>query len=426
MKICFPPAPNNGGASSPFFQNRRIGKLLTMQRIHRPRSPFPSRNGFIVSAGREGGQGVRFLTLLLLFSHSIAFAQSKQHEPAPSPINARAVKILSDMVETYKTLPVLKQQTEFYSAILPIDANSKQIPLPQNEEPDTPAMPQIGIVHSLKDAGEVKKPDARASRKLDRILRLAYKEPNRLWLEMQEKSEKTLMMAKSQWVSDGKHFWSYNSEKNIYSKEKAPGNIHDFTKLTHLSNGSLEMLMLMGVNPFAEIGENVDELRYDGSVTVRDVETDIILLRVTTGQQITEMRLYIGTEDHLLRRMVNESWPKPKPASLENPGGGVLLDELAPAKPIVPVQNNSALQPDDTEDFPSLPGLPVKTQVSYENIITLEPEFEKKAFSYIPPAGAFVMAPQNVKYKPRSIKQQIADINRSFKRSKNQVQVIRQ
>jgi hypothetical protein len=176
----------------------------------------------------------------------------------------KALELLQQMVEAYGQLPALDQQTEFFSAIIPLTAPPPSLP----NQPSGEAAPA---------AGKDEKPGE--DKKLNRTLRLRFARPNRLNMEQKETDLGTGKLILNQWLSDGKLFWTYIGEKNWYTKERAPGSAAGFARLQHLNSGSLELLMLMGINPFAEIKAKTDSVRWEGSETVRGVSTDVIVMR---------------------------------------------------------------------------------------------------------------------------------------------------
>ena len=177
-----------------------------------------------------------------------------------------------------------------------------------------------------------------------------------------------------------------------------------------MTSGSLEMLMLMGVNPFADVEAQTEGVRFAGRQTIRGVETDVVSMTADLGPQATETRLYIGAADHLLYRLVSETSQKAHPP--KRTGVGSPLDELAPEDP------GPAPDPSGQDGPPPLLGVLMKTRVTCDNKIESDPKFDFTSFAYQPPAGALYLTNPVEAKKPLTLKQRIAELNRSIKRQK--------
>jgi outer membrane lipoprotein-sorting protein len=323
--------------------------------------------------------------------------ESKAAEARANSYEPRAMRLLQQMADAYSHLTLLEQETEYTSALTPL--------VPVGPESQPPARK----TETESNSNAAEGPDA--EQKLDRRLRLSFAAPNRLRMEIEEKDENGKAQI-SQWVSDGKLFWTYSPEKNLYSKEKAPGKIQDFARLPHMSSGSLEMLMLMGINPFAQIEEQAGSVRYGGTDNVRGTAADVVIMNADAGPQITETRLYIGAEDHLLYRLVSETAQKIKPPD-KRQGVGSPLDELAAPTSPPPLPLNPG------EQAP-VPGIPMKSRVTVENHMRLAPIFDGKTFAYAPPEGALFLNTPDPHRKPPTLKQRLAELAKTYKRSKKQ------
>ncbi len=311
---------------------------------------------------------------------------------ADAAFDPRAVALLDRMSAAYSRLKALDQRTEFSAEIIPFDAPDSPFGIPQKP--------------TKKDTTKTKKkdapPDAADGAKADRAkeqaaagrkMRLRYAFPNRLRIETEEPGAAGDKPVRSVWDSDGKFFWTTIPEKNWYTKEKAPARLADFRKLERLNASSLETLMLLGVNPFANLREQCDALTWEGADMARDGAVDVVALRSDSRAAETVAKLYIGQADFLLRRVVIETTPAVGPAT---PGKiGDALDELAPEdpNPAPPLQNDGpADSPAALLDAP-LPAAPAgarptKTRITYENRITLNPIFNYDAFEFIIPPDA--------------------------------------
>ena len=66
-------------------------------------------------------------------------------------------------------------------------------------------------------------------------LHLAFRQSNHLLIETEQSDPVTNKPFDLRWVCDGQTFWSYTGDKKIYTREKAPGSIHDFARLKNLN-----------------------------------------------------------------------------------------------------------------------------------------------------------------------------------------------
>lgn len=326
-------------------------------------------------------------------------AQPDAKEARRNTYEPQALRLLEQMADAYTQLSSLRQETEFRSVIMPL------VPLPKDIAP--PAGPDAG-----DDSGPSKadgKSVLNSEHKLDRKIRLSYAAPNRLRLEVEDTDENGKLQV-SQWVCDGKSFWTFNPEKNLFSREQAPKRIRDFAKLAHMTSGSLEVLMLMGVNPFVQVREQTEGVHLVGRETVLGVMTDVVAMSADLGLQATETRLYIGADDHLLYRLVSETSQKPQ--APRRSGVGSPLDELAPPE--------HAFDPGPQEPAaaPALLGVLMKTRVTCDNKIDLDPAFGAGAFSYQPPADAFYLTNPDPHKPPMTMKQRIAELNKNARHQK--------
>ena len=263
---------------------------------------------------------------------------------ADEAFDPRALALLERMTAAYSRLKALDQRTEFFAELIPFDAPDSPFGIPQRptEKPKT----------KTDAAGDAKPNETKKATKkaetMGRRLRLRYAFPNRLRLEMDAAEPGGDKPTRYLWDSDGKFFWTTIPEKNWYTREKAPARLADFRRLERLDASSLEMLMLLGLNPFAHVREQCDRLTWEGAATARETAVDVVALRSDARTSETVAKLYIGHEDLLLRRVVIETTPAVGPTT---PGKiGDALDDLAPDDP------NPAplLQPDEPGDAPPL------------------------------------------------------------------------
>jgi hypothetical protein len=381
---------------------------------------------------------------------------SEQASASRTAFDPHALQLLQQMAATYARLPGLDQRTEFYSASVPVKqpatavalaaepdrTDSKSLSQPAGNGVDT----STGVRASLRsgvstpegdaDKGSTAPADAGdpPGEKLKRSLRLLAVQPNLLRLELREYDQDVGHERLSEWVSDGKTFWTYTEENHHYTKETAPVRLHDFAKLNHLNTGSLELLMLLGVDPFAEVRDQVERVTYLGQATVRGVATEVVMLRAVQPMAITEARLYIGKENHLLYRLVAESTPVLKVITPGKVGDELdaLVDGRGPTPP--PTANTTAPQfatseTDVPDPEPAVPAGPMKAVMAYENIISPLARTNYTNFNFVIPDGALLFEPLRLQtgvYKQP--KQNVMDLFRVAgvkKKKKAKVRVIR-
>lgn len=321
-----------------------------------------------------------------------------------SAFDPRAMQLLDQVVAAYAHLSSLDQRTEFSSALMPLTNDTRAGTGSQGDDaggkiggrPDGSGPNAITSAAGKQDS-EV--------RKLRRSLRLMVSQPNYLKLELLEEGETPDTPNRSQWISDGKTFWTYtnvNSEKrpqNTYTKEKTPSDLHGFLKLQNLNTGSLELMMLLGLNPFANLREQTDSAHYEGTETVRGIQTDVVTLKTATEYESTEARFYIGKEDFLLRRVVTETTPIAHDMSTP----GMVGDEydalvIGAPKPRT-AQSSDSSSPltagGDTAPPESAPAPLMRSRISYDNIISPQSSISAKDFAFTIPPGTLIFEPFN-------------------------------
>jgi outer membrane lipoprotein-sorting protein len=398
--------------------------------------------------------------LALLGAGMAAGAQTpRQQATIPrQTYDSRALQLLQQMAATYARLPGLDQRTEFSSGAFPVNppavalaANAEraggktasQNPGPTGDAPTKAAgpaktaTPASGAATATTDSSDNSSDDLPGERQR-RSLRLLAIQPNRLRMELREYDGNLSRDTVSQWISDGKKFWTYTEENHQYTQMAAPARFHDFQKLNRLNTGSLELMMLLGANPFADVREQVDSVGYLGEATIRGSATEVVLLRAVQPTSITEARLYIGKEDHLLHRLVTESTPVEK---ADTPGKvGDELDALVDGRGPTPPPTATANAADNAPQFansdtdlpdpePAVPVGPQKTIIAYDNIITPLTHVYDTDFRFTIPDGALLFEPlqmQSGAFKQRQ--QNLVDLFRSAgmkKKKKPKVRVIK-
>jgi hypothetical protein len=359
-------------------------------------------------------KALRVVSIFLLGAISgSALAQEKNaYEP-------RALQVLQRMADSYRSLTALEQRTEFTMTTIPLPAPDHPFglpPRPTRDEEGKGKREKEKEGEGQKAKGETPTPNTenqkpetenqspvtshqppatnhQQERKLDQRLRLRFAEPNRLRLEIEDKDPLSNLTLTSAWVSDGKTFWSFMPEKNWYTREKAPGRMRDFPRLKNLNATTLELLMLMGLNPFKEIKEVADSVRYIGEEALRGMTMEVIALRSSTRREETEVRFYVGKSDGLMHRLVHELTPVVGPAAPGKVGDGLdeLIDGQLPPNP-----------PSDPEAQPSAatapqPFRPSRTRLIYDNFLSTQPNFAFDAFLFTIPPGAFLYGPPEKK-----------------------------
>lgn len=268
----------------------------------------------------------------------LLLASGARADDAPS-IAPKVKTVLDAMVKAYRSLSALDQETTYSE--------------------DAPG----GIVKS----------------------RLVVQRPNKLLLEVLQKVPERAQPVVARFLCDGKEFFTYQEAQGWYTREKAPKNLAGFREIA----SSLEMAMLVGLNPFETLTQQARAARLEEPAQVDAVMTDVVLVDVGSDDRTGEARFYIGQEDRLLRRFTFHSKPIPKP------------DPSPPAQPEPP------LYPDETPSEPAPPPPPRVIAFHYDNHLILNRAIPRTTFTWTTPPGALLyqplsslLAPQNPKKKP--------------------------
>ncbi len=317
----------------------------------------------------------------------------------------RAAQLLKRMSEAYAHLDAFELRTDIFSALVPIEAP----PDPHDRSPVKPLPPKAALGDDVLD-------------KPQHHLRLAFRAPNHLLIEADQTDPATGALFDLRWVSDGRTFWSYISNQHVYTREKAPGSIRDFSRLAYLNGGNLELYMIMGANPFADLKQSVDGAHMGGEANVRGAQTEIVSLLLDQPFEQTELRLFIGKSDGFLRRMEIETRPLPHhdgPIKV-----GSKLDALLEAnKPPPPKDDFAAVAGvgDPAEETaPTETQKPVGSFVRFDNDLTTSPFYASDTFVFTPPKDAFQLG-QSQPIKRLTLKQRMTQLAKSMRQKRAEI-----
>ena len=294
------------------------------------------------------------LTLFTLFQP----AETSYAADQASSYSTRALELLQQMADSYAVLPILEQKTTFHSSMVPIKTEK------------TAAIGSDSTVYM---------PDSL----LPRTMKLAFQAPNQIAVVMREKGDND-DAGMEKWISDGANFYSFQQSKNTYTKIKAPGRLRDFSKLSSMTSGSLELLMLMGINPFKDIRNLVQSVQIDDRDPKHSASNDCILLKMATPYEQTDLRLTLDSSTHLLLRLAMERTPISAAPAEKHPLGDA-LDELDTAA--IPSLSDNSQSTSDSQQ-PKM-----KTLFSYDNTITTNPQFNLATFTFVIPKNALLYEP---------------------------------
>lgn len=245
---------------------------------------------------------------------------AQKPEAAPANVEPAAGRVLDSMLRAYRGARKLEQETSYH----------------RDQDDASPT----GMIRS----------------------RLIVQKPNRLFLEVLQQSPESPVPLLSRFVCDGKSFYSYQQKNGWYRKEKAPKDLKEFDFLAL----SVEMAAITGNDPVKALLRHARSVRLEGAETIDGEMADVVLFDTSDANQQAELRLFIGREDHLLRRFALESKPLPRQPS------------AAPQTPPTP------LAPGETAAPP-----PAPASYSYDVHVMRGREQTKDPFTWVPPAGSF-------------------------------------
>lgn len=360
---------------------------MTVDRSRRFRRLSPALMGFAalsLLAAASPGETQRLVSGHGRPAGPPAAADDARYDP-------RAALLLKQMGEAYSHLGAFDLRIDISAALIPLDT-----------VPDSAALSTTNVNPTPFHVDE-------STLRPQTHLHLAFRQSNRLLMETEQTDAATGKSFDLRWVSDGQYFWSYTGDKKVYTREKAPGSIHDFARLKYLNSGTLELIMLIGPNPFADLLQSVEGAHRVGEADVRGIPTEVVSLQLEDPLEQSELRLYIGKADSLLHRMEIESIPiKLHEGPIKV---GSKLDALLDAGKPVPLQQDDIPSipgvPDPPAPEPPKPRKPVGSFLRFENDLTLAPAFPSGTFAFIPPKGSLMLGEQGP-VKRMTMKQRIA------------------
>jgi outer membrane lipoprotein-sorting protein len=319
----------------------------------------------------------------------------KNRKVGTQAVNQDAVRILSDMAAAYARLSSLDMRTVF-------SAPDKRKQLPQPETPPDAADTHKADEKSAQPPAEKTAPpvitDSAATgddikqRKQYREIRVLYARPNLLNITDKAPDDPDPSHT-SMWVSDGQFFNAYvpNSHGTsdlLYTKEKAPGSLRQFPNLKYLSSSSIELVLMMGVNPFANLNAATVTLSVDPPRVIRGVEADCVVMSSIAHREITTLKLYVGRADHMLYRMETDVAPVDRQ---NNNRIGDGIDEQDPTYspdgngPPIGSDPEHPLELNDISTTVTQKAVNIHTQ--YDNFYTPVTHVETEAFRFSPPTA---------------------------------------
>ena len=337
-----------------------------------------------------------------------------QERKSQKKVDPRAISSLREMQKRYAQLGAFELETSFLSFSEFLDENGNVLPKDSSATPPR-TEPSAATGESTPNSDPKTKKDETAksvdpnrgdendTHTMPRKVRLRYLPPNRLKFELIEIGVGEKETAES-WISDGKFFWTFNPTKNIYTKCSAPRNMRDFAKSGKISGGSLELAMIMGLDPVAEMEKEADEIAFSKVEKIESREMEVVLLRTHTDKHDVETTFFIGADSRLLERMKISTLPRARVAPTEKPTAFEPnpLDQL---REPLSTQNGGIQEASDDDEK-----VQTKVTVVYENSIKRDPVFDVLTFAFEPPAKALYQAGLKEKTKRKTVVQQALEI----------------
>lgn len=197
---------------------------------------------------------------------------------------------------------------------------------------------------------------------------LLYERPNHLKLDMYKRNPRFVNPLLTRVLCDGKNTYTYLEQEQQYIKDKAPKDNKGFAGYAY----SFEMAALAGEDPFAVLREGKPQMRMDKPAAVDGVETDVVVVDISSATSTGEMRFYIGQKDRLLRRFHIET--KTIPPINTSPSGKTY-------------QKHIPGQPDlaDDNDIPTTAA--ILTSYGYDNQVVPNVKHPHDTFRWFAPPG---------------------------------------
>lgn len=197
--------------------------------------------------------------------------------------------------------------------------------------------------------------------------RLVIERPNHLLFEMRQIAVGQSEPALTRFVCDGRNLYVYKQQLGAYTKAKAPKDLQGFQSISI----SMEMALMTGLDPVGQMLKQARSVRLEEPTLIDGATCSTVALDTGTAARSGETRIYIGEQDHLLRRFSFES--------------RILVPD--------PPQR----QPDDLTDPPT-PAKPIPARYGYENHVTANRPVAKTNFTWVAPAGALIYDPKSDKF----------------------------
>lgn len=352
------------------------------------------------------GPQLKIAFLVAFCAASPAFCQISLPKETTRPhANDEAASILRQMAEAYSRLPSLQMHSVYTATLLSTTPEISKATLvgggDDGSKSAVPTKPNATAAPSKSSEADVA--DDSPNRRVDRTVDLLYVQPNLLKIT-DSRTNATKPSEISTWVSDGKIYSafvpkSHNSDALLYTQEKAPHTIRGFARLQNLDAGSLELVMLMGINPFQNLTPNLAAVRVDDPATVRGVETNVVTIISVNRSERDILHFYIGMEDHLLHRFISEV----SPVETENKGARKIGDALDEDADESRPDNPSSVGSDS--DHPLEAGdarlsqrtEAKRTRIVYDNVMTTVSHVEHGDFTFSAPTGASIFFPVGTK-----------------------------
>ncbi len=267
----------------------------------------------------------------------------------------------------------------------PAPATSGVTP-PATAAAQNPLPPPVNLTDAAATGDDVK------TRRTYRVVHLTYATPNLLTVTDKAPDENDPTRF-AQWVCDGKLFSAFvphahGSEDLLYTQEKAPRSIRQFPNLQYLSSSGIELVMMMGVNPFSNLNAETVDLSMDPPKVIRQVPTEVVVMSSVARRQLTTLHMYIGKADHLLYRLETDVTPLDKSGSVRI---GDAIDEQDPTYSVDDNQTPVGSDPDhplEANDIAtSVRQGNVNIHLQYDNFYVPVTHVEREAFKFTPPSS---------------------------------------